>query len=201
MPTHDETEAEVRRLCDAGDYDRATTRALRDYGPEVYGFLVAFHREEQAAADVFATLSEAVWRGLAAFAWGSTLRTWMYAVARYTALRYRREGRRFKGDAPLSAFASGLAHQVRSETAVHLRTETKSELARIRESLPEEDQTLLVLRVDRGLAWEELVLVMRDGGAPLDAEARKRESAKLRKRFQVLKEKLQAKLRASGKSE
>lgn len=61
-----------------------------------------------------------------------------------------------------------------------------------RVDLSEEDQTLLVLRVDPGLASEELVLVMRDDEAPLDAGARKRESAKLRKRLQVLEAELQA---------
>lgn len=47
----------------------------------------------------------------------------------------------------------------------------------------------VVLRVDRGLAWEELARVMLDDPAAT-SEALKRESARLRKRFQLVKEKL-----------
>lgn len=189
----------TRRLFEAGDYDGAATFALKGYGPEIYGFLVAFHRSEQAAADVFASFSESLWRSLPRFGWQSTLRTWAYAIARYASLRYRRDGRRERGNEPLSAHESRIVDAIRSETAAHLRTENKSALALLRESLPREDQALLILRVDKGLAWDELVQVLHDDPErPLDAATRKREAARLRKRFQTLKEKLAALMRERG---
>jgi RNA polymerase sigma-70 factor (ECF subfamily) len=47
-----------------------------------------------------------------------------------------------------------------------------------------------VLRVDRGLAWDELARVFSE--QDLDEEALTREAARLRKRFQLVKEKLKA---------
>lgn len=50
---------------------------------------------------------------------------------------------------------------------------------------------LLVLRVDKDLAWNELARVMHPEEAePLDEEGLKREAARLRKRFQHVKERL-----------
>ncbi len=54
---------------------------------------------------------------------------------------------------------------------------------------------LLILRVDRNLAWDEIALVMADEPETLDKEGRKRESARLRKRFQLIKERLVAQVR------
>jgi len=50
---------------------------------------------------------------------------------------------------------------------------------------------LLVLRVDKGLAWNDLARVMyAEDGPLLDDEGLKREAARLRKRFQHVKERL-----------
>ena len=86
----------------------------------------------------------------------------------------------------------GVAHAVRTETLAFLRTEKRTRLQALRDSLPEEDRMLLVLRVDRQLAWNDLARVLHeaDEGTPLDDAAIAREAARLRKRFQVLKEKL-----------
>jgi RNA polymerase sigma-70 factor, ECF subfamily len=92
-----------------------------------------------------------------------------------------------------------IAAAVRSETATHLRTETKSRIARLRESLSEQDRMLLTLRVDRQLEWNELARVLHDGGeAELEGEALRRASARLRKRFQDVKEKLAELARREG---
>jgi RNA polymerase sigma-70 factor (ECF subfamily) len=70
-----------------------------------------------------------------------------------------------------------------------MRTQTKDWFAKIRESLPPDDQVLLVLRVDRELGWDELARVSL-GDPEADGAAVKRESMRLRKRFQLLKDQL-----------
>lgn len=84
--------------------------------------------------------------------------------------------------------------QVRSQTVSYLRTERRSRFAALRESLAPEEQALLVLRVDRGLAWNDLARVLHEGGGalgePLEADELRREAARLRKRFQLLEERL-----------
>lgn len=94
---------------------------------------------------------------------------------------------------------SQIAAVVRTETALHLQTENRSRFAELRASLPEADQTLLMLRVDRGLPWNDLVEILAEADdAPRSAEEARRQSARLRKRFQALKDKLQAMARKAG---
>jgi hypothetical protein len=69
----------------------------------------------------------------------------------------------------------------------------------LREQLPLEDQTLLILRVDRQLPWRELALVMHDGDAPApEADQLEIVAARLRKRFQAVKDKLRKLAIAEG---
>ena len=84
---------------------------------------------------------------------------------------------------------------VRTVTRPYLRTEVKSELTRLRESLDPEDQLLLILRLDKDLAWRDIALVFADGDADADLE---RLAATLRKRFQSVKDRLRQMARKSG---
>jgi RNA polymerase sigma-70 factor, ECF subfamily len=192
MPASETVEREVRALCDAGDHSAAATAALRGYGPELYSFLAAIHRDD--ADDVFADVSARLWRGLSSFSWHSSLRTWAYVIARNTSLTARSKGKR---EVALDeSEAHKLAVEVRTATKTYLRTEVKTKFAEIRRALPVEDQELLILRIDRGMDWKELAQTLAE--APLDDAALKRESARLRKRFSALKEQLLEAGRAAG---
>lgn len=184
----------VRGAVSAGDLAGATTALLRGYGPEVFGFLVSLVGAREDADEVFARFAEQVFRGLPGFAWQCSLRTWVYGVARHAAYNQLRDQRRHaRRHAPLpeGSQLSGIVAEARERTRTYLGTEFKDRFAKLRESLPVEDRELLVLRVDRGLEWEELVRVLApNDGTELDAAARKREAARLRKRFQLLKKKL-----------
>lgn len=189
----DEIERDIRRLTEASDLDAATTVALEGYGPEILRFLIGFNGSETAASEVFSLFAEGIWRGIGAFDWACSFRTWAFAVARRASLRHRRDqGRRAARQVPLEQCAaiSRIAEQVRSQTLSYLRTERKSRFAEIRETLPPDDRALLMLRVDRKLSWKDCARAMQDDEAPLDEEALKREAARLRKRFQLVKEKL-----------
>lgn len=186
-----ELEAEIRRLFDSGDRASAAACAVKGYGPEIFGFLVAFHHDAIDAEEVWSRVTERLWKGLERFSWESSFRTWIYAIARNTSIRYRKEQkRRAERNVSLSAHASEVPAQVRSATASFLRTENRSRFAALREQLSEDDRMLLVLRVDKKLAWNDLATVMHDGEAPLDEQTLARESARLRKRFQLVKERL-----------
>jgi RNA polymerase sigma-70 factor (ECF subfamily) len=178
--------------------DGAATRAIEGYGPEIYGFLVTRHAGEDEAADVFSAVTESLWRALPKFAWESSLRTWAYTIARHASVRARtNEQRRARGAVPIDEQASRLAMEVRTRTQTFLRTERRSAIAQLRDELPTEDRTLLVLRVDRELAWNELARIMLDAPDP-DEVTVKREAARLRKRFQLVKERLVAMGRERG---
>jgi RNA polymerase sigma-70 factor (ECF subfamily) len=187
-------EAEALRRLDEGAVDLAVTSIVRGYGPELLGFLVATLRDESAAEDVFSLVCERLLEHLPKFERRSSLRTWLYTVARHTAFRHRAQQRRrgarevgFPAGSPLSA----VAEEVRSQTAAHLRTEVKSRFAALRDTLSADDRALLILRVDKGMEWLDIATILAEarpeGAPPLDP---KRESARLRKRFQTVKERL-----------
>ncbi|MCY1077049.1 RNA polymerase sigma factor [Archangium lansingense] len=189
----EELEREIRHLLASGDHEGAATRAIRGYGAEIFGFLHAFHRDEEDAAEVFSCFSERLWRALPTFQGDSSFRTWVYTLARHASLNYRRDLRRRElrqQPLPEDSARSALVARIRSETVSYLRSERQARFAGLRESLPSEDQALLILRVDRGLAWNELARVLNDSGQPLGEPELKREAARLRKRFQLLKERL-----------
>lgn len=206
MPAIDREKMEeaVRAHCSRGDWSAAAETAIRGYGAEIFGFLHAFNRSEQDAADVFSIFSERVWKGLPGFAWDCTFRTWAYAIARNASLNYRQQAkRRDKGRVELSPGSGGsglsdVVDEVRTATVSYLRTQTRSRIAALRDSLSEEDQMLLSLRLDRKLQWNELARVLRDGEGELGADELKRESARLRKRFQTVKERLTELARKEG---
>jgi RNA polymerase sigma-70 factor (ECF subfamily) len=197
----EELEREVRRLCEQGALSRAAETAIRGYGPEILGVLVSSHRDEQAAEEVFSQWSERLWRGLGAFNWSCSLRTWAHTLARNASISFHRNAHfRDRLHPPLqdSEVLSRIALQVRTETRPYLRTEAKSKLAELRDSLPEEDRTLLVLRIDKQLEWKELARVMLGEETEVsDAELAK-ESQRLRKRFQLLKDRLVEQGRREG---
>lgn len=189
----DSIERGARACWEARDFAAGTTVTLRGLGPEVLRFLVALHHEENEASEVFSMFAEGVWRGFSSFAWSCSLRTWVYAVARKASLRYRRdEGRRARREVPLEEIPAlaEVEQQVRSETLSFLRTEPKNRFAELRDALDPDDRALLILRVDRALAWNDLALAMHDGEPLLAGKELTREAARLRKRFQLLKQKL-----------
>jgi RNA polymerase sigma-70 factor (ECF subfamily) len=193
-------ERRVRALCTTGDYSAAAELTVRGYGPEILGFLTATHGSESEADEVFADLSETLWRKLSTFAWDSSLRTWSYAVARNVSRTYRRDaGRRRRREAAApESLLDQVAAAVRTETRSFLRTSARPKALALRDQLPEGDRALLVLRVDRRLEWGEIARILLDeeeGGAEAaDAVVLAREAARLRKRFQLVKSRLRAQL-------
>jgi RNA polymerase sigma-70 factor (ECF subfamily) len=183
-------ETRVRQKVEVGDFERATTLALEAYGREVLELLCALHRQESDAAEAFSLFSEAVWQGLPRFSWRSSLRTWCYGIARNVSLRHRRDARRrTKRFVAMPDDLADLAARLRTETRSFLRTARRSKLAQLRQALPAEDQLLLLLRVERGLAWDELARVFSEARGASEPDLRK-ETARLRKRFQLVKERL-----------
>jgi RNA polymerase sigma-70 factor (ECF subfamily) len=191
-PARADVEREVRRLCEEGAVAAAAAAAVRAYGPEILGFLAALHRSDQDADDVFSIWSERLFRGLPGFGWASSLRTWAYTLARNASINFARDRRaRARRERPAeSAELAAVEQEVRTETRPYLRTAAKDKLAAIRDALPPEDRMLLVLRVDKGLEWKDLARVMSGEDGAIADHALVKESQRLRKRFQLLKEKL-----------
>jgi RNA polymerase sigma-70 factor (ECF subfamily) len=176
---------EVLRLRDGGDLLGASTLLIEALGPELLGFLRALTRDDAAAGDVFADLCVRMWRSLPAFRGDSALRTWAYVLARRAFLDHREARDAWQRRHVALATDAGLdavIGRVGTSTTVRLREQRATRAERLRARLDPEDQALLTLRIDRGLAWDDVARVL----AP-DEEDRTRASAALRKRFERLK--------------
>jgi RNA polymerase sigma factor (sigma-70 family) len=192
-------EQELRRAWNDGDFRAVTTLALERYGPEILGVLAVQLRSTADASEAFSMFSEALWAGVPGFQWRCSLRAWAHRIARHAALRWATAGAR-SPERNLSMEQGGvfeLAEQVRSSTLVHLRSEVKSEVRRLREELPQTEQMLLILRIDKALEWTEIAAALADHDL-LDPEELKRESARLRKHFQHVTKKLRDLARERG---
>jgi RNA polymerase sigma-70 factor (ECF subfamily) len=191
-------EQELRAAWDVSDFHAVARLALERYGPEILGILVAHLRSTSDAGEVFSLFAEDLWRGLPGFQWRCTLRAWAHRIARNAAVRWATAGdRRRERNVPIeSSSVFELADQVRSSTLVYLRTDVKSEVRRLREELPEIDQMLLILRIDKAMEWPEIAAALAD--EDLAGDDLKRESARLRKRFQLATDKLRALARERG---
>lgn len=197
----DRLEAELRTLCGAEDLRGAATHAIKGYGPEILGYLAALSCSESDAAEVFSIFCEDLWRGLPGFRWASSFRTWSYTLARHALWRFGRDPSRRAHRNVALADASGvfeLAERVRSTTLMHLRTEVKNEFAALRDQLEPDDRTLLVLRVDRRMAWNDIARVMWAEAAEPSDDDLKRTAAALRKRFERAKERLRKLAKAAN---
>ncbi len=191
------TEETIAALLEAGELQAAASQAIEAFGPEVLGFLVSLMRDEQDAGDVFGQACEDLWRGLPRFERRSTVRTWFYTLARHAASRYRRAPHLRAGRRAALSEAEGVAERVRTRTLRHLRTEVKDQFAGIRDALDPEDRALLVLRVDRKLAWNEIALVLCEDSLE-GAEDLTRAAARLRKRFELVKRQIREHAERAG---
>jgi len=191
-----QVEETAREAWSRGDMAATATLVYEEYGTEIYSFLLAqFPGQASSADDVFSQFSEDFWCGLPSFGWRCSLRAWCYKVARSAASRYRRTPDNQRGRrVPVSSapWVDAFIQRTRTTTQPHLRTDVKDEFHRLREKLAEEDRDLLILRVDRGLAWRDIAYAMLGVDQPADNEAILRKEAALRQRYSEVKKRLKA---------
>lgn len=189
----------VRQLLERGETDEAIAHTIESYGPEILGFLVAVVRDPDTADDVFSVFCEDVWRGLIGFRGQGSLRSWLYTVCRRALVRYRRSAyqRNRRGLSELGTL-SKIAADVRTLTHDRLQAASPTQFSRLQAQLSEDERALLILRIDRGLSWNEIAESMEDADEPLTAVALQRQAALLRKRFERIKERLRVLAKEAG---
>jgi len=163
------------------------TAALTGYGPELLGYLAAVLRHEDLAQKVFAEACERIWKGLSGFRQASSFRVWAYRVVWNAAAQHMRGRSRRREQGLASAELEALVASVRESTRPTDKTSVRAAVHALREQLPPEEQTLLTLRLDRGLSWREIGEVV--GTA---------DEVALRKRFERLKKRMRELARQEG---
>jgi RNA polymerase sigma-70 factor (ECF subfamily) len=175
-------DARVHELLAEGDTRTAAAIVIQKLGPRILGYLRTILRDEADAGEAFSVFAEHLWRGIGTFRGDASIRTWAFKVAWNAALNVRGDAWRRLGRRLVTGEASRLAEEIRTATVERFERQ-RDALAILREALSPEEQTLLALRIDQKLAWEEIAHVLSGEGAPVEAVA-------LRKRFERLKERL-----------
>jgi RNA polymerase sigma-70 factor, ECF subfamily len=196
--TTDPDDAGFRTLVESGDLEGAAARFMERFGGDILAFLVVQLRDHANASEVFSQFAEDFWRGLAGFQWKTTLRSWGYTLASNAAKRFQRSRRRREARLVRPAQAPDYAQSRRSSTAPYLRTEVKNRMRALRLELPVDDQSLLLLRIDKGLSWKELAVVFSDDSEPMEEAQMVRSAARLRQRFAKIKLRLKVLAKEEG---
>jgi RNA polymerase sigma-70 factor (ECF subfamily) len=188
---HETVEEQIRRHCESEDYARAATQLLEAYGPEILSLLFCRLRCEVNARDVFGMFCEDLWRALPRFEFRCSARTWAYVLARHAETRFRSEPqRRPDRNLPIGEELNQLVDRVRTSTAPYRDTQVIERLRLLRSRLAEQDELILLLRVDRGLSWRDIACVLATSESAAREADLEREAARLRQRFQVIKQRL-----------
>jgi RNA polymerase sigma-70 factor (ECF subfamily) len=162
---------------------------VQAYGPGILGYLATLLRDDEAAREAFSEFGEELWKSLPRFAHKSTVKTWAYSIAYHCGLRYRQAQARRRTRPLRTSEYSKLAASIEAASRSFSRSAADRKLDVLRRTLTDEEQTLLVLRLDRQMAWDEIAQVLGPEGV---------EVAALRKRFQRLKERLRAAAEREG---
>jgi RNA polymerase sigma-70 factor, ECF subfamily len=180
----------VRDRLAAGDVQGATSLAVQALGPEVLRCLRNLLASEDEAWDAFSQFSEDLWRNIATWRGEASFRTWAMRIAINAARDtvggpWRRRRRRLQ-----TREATALVARLASSG--HRRVEEQRRAVdALRLRLRMEDRTLVALRVDQELSWDEIARVLSPEGRPLAPNT-------LVKRFERVKAKLARMARAEG---
>src|SRR5882672_1095249 len=148
----------------AGELAAAATTALSALGPQILGYLCATLRDDDDAYDVYGQFSEELWKSIGKFRGESSFKTYAYKVVMHSISRYRRDAYRRRGRPLESDEVSRLVADIRSRTEPFRRSEVKTRITQLREQLDPEEQTLLFLRVDQGLPWNDVAAIVAEQG-------------------------------------
>ena len=172
-----------------GNLIRAATRAIEGYGRKSPGsWRAAPPTPPTRRTCTRCSPRGPVLCGLPGFAWRCTLRGWAYTLARHAELRCG-----LGGLPPEPAGHGRRSRGARRHPHDHRPVRSDRREGRFRaiaRGWPRRIRQILVLRVDRDLGWRDIAQVLAGPGAPVVADDPQRAEARIRKRFQIIKERL-----------
>ncbi len=192
--TKQTAEAKISGFLESGDTERAVEEILTAYGPRIFRMMMGVFQDEATTQDVYQQFSITLWESLDSFRGDSQVYTWTYTLARRT-IGQKLRG---KGDRETRLQTDQknrlAAKWTRTATAEWRKTESKDKFQQMVEDLDSDERTLVMLRIGEEMPWKEVARVMHDGDEPLEGSELTKESGRLRKKFQRVKDKLKRKL-------
>jgi DNA-directed RNA polymerase specialized sigma24 family protein len=181
-------DAAIFAACDQRDFRRATTLLIHAYAARVRAFLNNRLRDSAGCAEVFAVFSEDVWKGIASLRGRTSVVPWVFVLARNALYRHGRAQQRWAvrhvsldaaPDVPTSddqvAELDGVGH---------------AHIAPLLHQLSASERWLLDQRFVAGNSWNEIARAQLVSARPPDHDAVLRESARLRKKSQLIVQRL-----------
>lgn len=162
-------EADILDALERGDRRTALSLLMEVYGSALYAFCRNMVRDADLAADVHQTTFVQAWQGLEHFSHRSTLRTWLYGIARHRCLDAlkidRRRNRRFE---LVDSFPEKEGHEPEAEHQLVAGAFSRA-LNTCLEALAPRVRLALALRYEEGFSYPEMASVCDDRPATLQA--------------------------------
>jgi RNA polymerase sigma-70 factor (ECF subfamily) len=167
LPPHPEDEA--REALARGDHREALTVLMQAYGRDLHRHCYQVLRDRDLADDVHQTVFVQAYRDLPGFAGRSSLRTWLYGIARHRLMDAMKIGsrwrRRFVRVEPLPEAAD---ERPRADDALADGAEAHA-LAAALAQLSVDSRIAVLLRFREGMTFEEIGAVCREKPATVQA--------------------------------
>jgi len=181
-----EPDQAVRDHLQRGDWAAAATAGLRAHGPELLRYLRRVLANETIAQDAFSDFCERLWKAIPRFRGDASFRTWAYRLAWSAAAECLSDPARRRQQRLDTPQFHAVAEAIRTSTAEHLRTPARDRLEEARRSLSPEDRSLLILKIEEGLSWQQVAEVMGREGHPVNELALRKRFSRLRGRLRAL---------------
>ncbi len=182
------SEKEVRDAAGLALYGTVENGRSDGYGVRVFGHLRAIMKNDREAKEVFFKFSCVVLEDIAAFRGELSLKSWLYGVAYRVMVEHwkerntrsefqftRNDDRAFHGRASIDRW---------DESPI------KDALRQLCSQLPKDEQTILILRIERDMDWYELARVFLDIEEATNAELLQFVMNRRKLRFNRSKEKV-----------
>jgi len=158
------TDAEIIQATIDGDAGAFSTLVER-YSRDVYGFAFFMARNESDAEDIAQETFVKVWKNLTKFKPEQKFKSWLLAITRNTTIDYIRKRRHvifsdFDDEEGSNALIETLADEEKLADEVASLAESAGQTAKAVKKLPLIYRTVIALRYDNGLSFEEISKIL-----------------------------------------
>jgi RNA polymerase sigma-70 factor, ECF subfamily len=156
---------------------------FRRYAAEMRAFLRSRTGSRHSMEDVYSVFTEDVWKGLPQLRSEKHMRSWLYVIARNALSRHVRFKRRWRLRHTFSGLESMPAE---ARQSYGTRQGNLAQLTPLLAELDAADRRLLDQRLVKALPWRDIALQHAREAGDISEAFVTRESARLRKRYQLL---------------
>lgn len=161
-------EQEILRLVDAGDLTAALRLLMRHHGTAVYRYCRETLRDRALADDVHQRVFIEAHRDLSKFARRSSIRTWLFGIARHRVLDAMKSRKRAQAHVDDAATAEAPDPRPRPDERID-DARLRAALVSCLEQLGEHVRTAVLLRFQQGFSFEEMAEVCSEKPGTLQA--------------------------------